>query len=70
MSVSKAETPSGQPPEEEFDEELELALIEMEQARFIDKYGHEHGASIFLNWTPAARKALGIHRKDDGGGAK
>jgi hypothetical protein len=37
--------------------------------RLIDKYGHVHGEAIFRNWSPAAIKALGIRRVDDGGAA-
>ena len=37
-----------------FDEELELALIELQQGRLVDKYGHEHSEAVFRNWTAAA----------------
>jgi len=40
--------------------------------QLIDKYGHLHTEAIFLNWSPAAIRALGIHRVGDepkGGGA-
>jgi hypothetical protein len=30
-----------------------------------DKYGHPHSEAIFKNWTPAAIRALGIHRVGD-----
>jgi hypothetical protein len=54
---------------DEFDEELELALIESQLGRLVDQYGHEHSEAIFKNWSPKAIRALGIHRIDDGGGA-
>ena len=53
-----------------FDEELELALIELQQqGRLVDKYGHEHSEAVFKNWTPRAIRALGIRRVDDGDGS-
>ena len=55
-------------PDEEFDEEHELALIELQQGRLLDKYGNEHSEAVFKNWTPQAIRALGVRRvKDDGG---
>jgi hypothetical protein len=30
----------------------------------VDRYGHPHSESVFLNWTPAAIKALGIRRRE------
>ena len=36
--------------------------------QLIDKYGHVHSEAIFINWSPAAIRALGIRRVD--GGAK
>jgi hypothetical protein len=47
-----------------FDEELELALIELQlqQGRLVDKYDHALSESIFKNWTPKAIRALGVHR--------
>jgi hypothetical protein len=30
--------------------------------QLIDKYGHVHSEAVLRNWTPAAVKALGIHR--------
>lgn len=30
--------------------------------QWLDKYGHLHSGAIFKNWSPAAIRALGIHR--------
>lgn len=51
-------------------DDLEACLIEIEQGHLVDKYGHELSAAVFRNWSPAAIKALGVHRiNDDDGGA-
>lgn len=44
-----------------------IAALAAQRGRLIDRYGHEHSEAIFSNWTPAAIRALGIRRVDDGG---
>jgi hypothetical protein len=34
-----------------------------QQGRLVDKYGHVHSESVLENWSAAALKALGIHRR-------
>ena len=46
-----------------------IAGLEAQRGRLIDRYGHEHSEAIFSNWTPAAIRALGVRRVDDGGAA-
>ena len=41
------------------------AKLKAQRGRLVDRYGHEHSEAIFENWTPAAIRALGIHRVDD-----
>ena len=45
--------------------EIERDLLER-RGRLVDRYGHEHSEPIFTNWTPAAIRALGVRRVDDG----
>lgn len=54
---------------DEFDEEHEIALIESQQGRLLDKYGHEHSEAVLRHWSLKAIRALGIHRIEDDGGA-
>jgi hypothetical protein len=49
---------------DDFDEELELALIELQQRRLLEQDGHKYSEAI---WSPMPHgMAIGIHR-DDGG---
>ena len=39
------------------------------RGQLVDRHGHVHTETIFLNWSAGAIRALGIRRVDDGGGS-
>ncbi len=41
--------------------------LKLQCGRLVDRFGHQHSEHIFENWSPAAIKAMRIHRVDDGG---
>ena len=54
---------------------ISKAKTEKQESRpgqLVDRYGHIHGEAVLTHWSPAALRALGIHRLGDdpeGGGS-
>jgi hypothetical protein len=58
------------PLDDEFDEELEIIRIELQQGDLVDRFGHKHSEHIFRNWSPKTIRVMGIRRVGNDGDAK